>query len=295
MFDSPKHYQPVEEPECLSCDIEELSDPETLNPSQDAEGGSASPTIMAPSTVSPSEADSSGDEESGPFPVQALPPTGSLVGHTISRKKANLVLFLLLKYLSEELTTEAEMLQVAFQGYEEYFPEAFKEITRYLYLVFGIEVQKVAPTSLCYALMPALGFTYDGTGDHGLSFPKTILLILVLSVIFLQGNRASEEVIWNVLEGIGVRAGEEHIIYGEPRKFITEDLVLERYLVYQQVPNSDPAHYEFMWGPRAHVETSKMAILEFLARVEGTTPSSFGFWYEEALREEEERFPSQTH
>jgi hypothetical protein len=53
--------------------------------------------------------------------------------------------------------------------------------------------------------------------------------------------------------------------------------------------NSNPPRYEFLWGPRAHAETSKMKVLEFLAKVYGTIPSAFPSWYEEALRDEEER------
>ncbi|KFO38593.1 Melanoma-associated antigen B16, partial [Fukomys damarensis] len=131
---------------------------------------------------------------------------------------------------------------------------------------------------------------YDGMVNDVPSFPKTILLIIVLGVIIVQGNRASEECIWQVLEGFGVHPGQEHFIYGEPWKFITEDLVDEYYLVYHQVPNSDPARYEVVWGPRALLETSKEDILQFLAGVKGTSPNDFSLWYEEALREEEERF-----
>ena len=42
-------------------------------------------------------------------------------------------------------------------------------------------------------------------------------------------------------------------------------------------------------GPQAHAETSKMKVLEFLAKVNDTVPSAFSSQYEEALRDEEER------
>ena len=62
-----------------------------------------------------------------------------------------------------------------------------------------------------------------------------------------------------------------------------------KYLEYRQVAHSDPPRYEFLWGPRAHAETSKMKVLEFLAKVNDTVPSAFSMQYEEALRDEEER------
>ena len=62
-----------------------------------------------------------------------------------------------------------------------------------------------------------------------------------------------------------------------------------KYLEYHQVANGDPPRYEFLWSPRAHVETSKMKVLKFLAKVNDTVPSAFSSHYEEALRDEEER------
>ncbi|TEA33783.1 hypothetical protein DBR06_SOUSAS1811610001, partial [Sousa chinensis] len=62
-----------------------------------------------------------------------------------------------------------------------------------------------------------------------------------------------------------------------------------KYLVCRQVCDSDPPRYEFLWGRRARAETTKMEVLEFVARVTGTVPSAFPAHYEKALRDEEER------
>ena len=84
-----------------------------------------------------------------------------------------------------------------------------------------------------------------------------------------------------------VYAGRKHFIYGEPRTLITKDLVTKKYLEYCQVANCNSPHYEFLWGPRAHAETSKMKVLEFLAKLNDMVPSAFSSQYEEALRDEE--------
>ena len=78
-------------------------------------------------------------------------------------------------------------------------------------------------------------------------------------------------------------------IFGEPRKLITKDLVQKGYLNYCQVPNSDPPGYEFLWGPGAYAETTKMKVLEVLAKIRDTVLSSFPDLYDEALREQVER------
>eukprot|EP00069_Balaena_mysticetus_P004732 bmy_17501T0 len=85
------------------------------------------------------------------------------------------------------------------------------------------------------------------------------------------------------------REPEKHFIFGEPRELITKEFVKEKYLEYRQVSNTDPAQFEFLWGPRAHAETTKMKVLEFLSKVHGTDPSSFPSQYEDALQDEEER------
>ena len=105
----------------------------------------------------------------------------------------------------------------------------------------------------------------------------------VLGVIFLKGNCAAEENIWSFLNMMRVYAGRKHFIYGEARKIITKDLVMMKYLEYHQAASSDPQPYEFLWGPRAHAETSKMKVLEFLAKVNDTVPSAFSSQCEEAL------------
>uniref|UniRef100_A0A8C8ZTG3 MAGE domain-containing protein n=1 Tax=Prolemur simus TaxID=1328070 RepID=A0A8C8ZTG3_PROSS len=119
--------------------------------------------------------------------------------------------------------------------------------------------------------------------------PKTGLLILILGAIFMKGNCATEEQVWEVLSVMWLHSGRKHFVFGEPREFITKELVKEKYLEYHQVPNSDPTQYEFLWGPRAHAETRKMKLLDFLAKIHGTHPSSFPSQYAEALRDEAER------
>ncbi|XP_047621839.1 melanoma-associated antigen B16-like [Phacochoerus africanus] len=109
--------------------------------------------------------------------------------------------------------------------------------------------------------------------------PKTGLLIIILGVIFMKGNRATEEEVWEVLKMMDIYSGRKYFIFGEPWRLITRDLVKENYLEYCQVPNNSPPCYEFLWGPRTHAEASKMKLLEFLAKIHGTNSRSFPFQY----------------
>ncbi|XP_004781625.1 melanoma-associated antigen 10-like [Mustela nigripes] len=207
---------------------------------------------------------------------------------------ADLVHFMILKYRLKEPITKAEMLKVVVEKYKEKFPVIFKKASKCLEVISGIDVKEVDPTTHSYVLVNSLDLTHDEMLSDNQSMPKNGLLIIILGVIFIEGNCAPEEDIWDFLNMIGIYAGREHFIYGEPRKLITTDWVQENYLEYRQVLNSHPPRYEFLWGPRAHAETSKMKVLEFLAKIKGTDPISFSCWYEEALRDEEGRAQART-
>ncbi|CAK7313213.1 Melanoma-associated antigen 10 [Vulpes lagopus] len=218
-----------------------------------------------------SDQGSRSQEEEGPNTLQALPETVLLLEDAIDDKVADLVAFLLLKYRTNELTTQAEMLKTVSQDYQELFPVIFSQAFECMQLFFGVDVREVDSSDHAYVLVTALGLTCDEMPNGEQSVPKTGLLINILGVIYMGGNCAPEEDVW------------------EPRELLTKIWVQEGYLEYRRVAGSNPACYKFLWGSRAHAETSKMKILEFLAKVNDTIPSAFPVWYEEALRDEEVR------
>ncbi|TEA41208.1 hypothetical protein DBR06_SOUSAS479210001, partial [Sousa chinensis] len=147
----------------------------------------------------------------------------------------------------------------------------------------------VDPSSHSYALISKMVLPSDASPRDEFRMPTSGLLMTVLGAIFMKGNRATEEELWKFLNALGYHAGRRHLIFGDPGRLISKDFVKQKYLTYRQVPGSDPPRYEFLWGPRAHAETSKMKVLEFLAKIIGTVPSALPDLYEEALKDEEER------
>nr|XP_026236663.1 melanoma-associated antigen 10-like [Urocitellus parryii] len=243
---------------------------------------------MAPTSFIQSSEISSSQEEEVSFPYQDQEHHRSLLENPLDQQMADLVQFLLLKYRMKELTTKAEMLSSVIKNNQEDFPVVFSVASECMHLVFGIHVEEVDPSNHSYAVVNALGLTYDGMQGDDQSMPKTGLLVIILCIIFMVGDRACEQDVWEMLSVMGVYPEREHFIYGEPRKLITEDFVQEQYLEYRQVPGSDPACYEFLWGPRARAETSKMKVLEYWTQVHGSDPRSYPFLYEKALRDEAE-------
>ncbi|XP_004714207.1 melanoma-associated antigen B18-like [Echinops telfairi] len=230
--------------------------------------------------------DAHGDGEGNPSSPQA---SKSLSKDPLTKKVVLLVRFLMEKYQTREPVTKADMVNSVVKSYKNHFPKILKRASALLELAFGVDLKEVDPIRHCYAFINKLDFSVDERILHEDSMPQTGFLMMVLSVIFLKDNCASEEEVWEMLNMMGIYADKTHCIYGHPKKALTQDFVQLKYLEYRQVANSDPPRYEFLWGPRAHAEVTKMKALEFLATISDTTPSDLSPWYEEALREEEER------
>uniref|UniRef100_A0A8C9E9C9 MAGE domain-containing protein n=1 Tax=Phocoena sinus TaxID=42100 RepID=A0A8C9E9C9_PHOSS len=200
-----------------------------------------------------------------------------------------LVQFLVHTYKMKKPARKAHMLKLIDKKYQNRFPEILRRASFSMEMLFGVDLKEVDRTKHTYTFVSKMALPNDGTMSRGRGLPKTGILMYILGVILMKGNCATEENIWEFLNKMRVYAGKRHFIFGEPKKLITQDMVKLKYLEYRQVANSDPARYEFLWGPRAHAETSKMKVLEFLAKVNHTVPSAFQSLYEEALKDEEER------
>ncbi|XP_069895352.1 melanoma-associated antigen 10-like [Dipodomys merriami] len=208
--------------------------------------------------------------------------------YSVLRKEAtSLIPFLLSKYWSSQTVSHIDMLSQIRRGHRRYFPQIFDKASVLMQLLFGLDIREVDPILHIYVLYVAAGITYNGILSDVRGLPKSGMLIIVLCIIFMEGNSATEDDIWQVLSNMEVYPDREHFIYGNPRKLLMEDFVWEQYLEYQQVPGSDPIIYEFTWGPRAYAETTKMKILEHWAKFSRVDPRSFEFLYEEALQEEQ--------
>ncbi|XP_077920964.1 melanoma-associated antigen 10-like [Halichoerus grypus] len=235
----------------------------------------------------PNQGSSSSDEEgssTGEEPEEAQP------GHqnVVQGKVVDLVEFLLLKYRTKEPTSQAEMLEIVGEDDQDAFPVILGRASECMRLLFGVDVKEVDPGDHSYILVPVLGLTCDGMLSSEQEVPKTGLLVVLLGFILLDGDHAPEEEVWEALGAMGVYDGQEHVIYGEPRELLTNVWVQEGYVEYRQVPGSDPARYEFLWGPRAHAEISKWQMLEYLLRVNFGQPASSLALSEGAVRDEEE-------
>lgn len=71
-------------------------------------------------------------------------------------------------------------------------------------LVCGVEVKEVDPMEHIYIMVSTLGFTCNAMLSSGQGFPKAGLLVLVLSLIMRNGDRAPVEEVWGTLSRLSV-------------------------------------------------------------------------------------------
>ncbi|XP_055421897.1 melanoma-associated antigen B2-like [Bubalus kerabau] len=206
----------------------------------------------------------------------------------LTKKAQVLVQHMLCKYKKRELIKKSEMLKAISGSYMKQFPEILSRASEHMEVVFGLVLKEVRPNSHCYTLVSNLDFSDSESMRGDLGLPKNGLLMPLLSFIYLNGPRISEEHIWKFLNILGIYDGRRHFIFGDTRKLITEDLVREEYLEYRQVPGSNPPRCEFLWGPKALTETIKNKVMEFLAKVNDTVTDAFLAQYEESFRQEVE-------
>ncbi|XDA90236.1 hypothetical protein R6Z07F_019818 [Ovis aries] len=252
---------------------------------QELEGAMAPSSPDAGPSCAGSDEGAQGLEEESAGASQADPATQSTRKDPLARKAKILVEILLEKYTKIEPITQNAM-KIVSRKYRQHFPEILSTACERVELVFGLEMKEVDRSRNIYTLISKLNLGGNDCPSGEGALPKSGLLMVLLGVIFMNGNRATEEEIWEFLSMLGIYAGRRHWIFGEPRRLITKDLVQKEYLNYRQVPNSDPPRYEFLWGPRACAETSKMKVLEGLAKFHGRVPSSFPDLYDETLRDQ---------
>ncbi|KAM4817987.1 melanoma-associated antigen 11-like isoform 2-T2 [Thomomys bottae] len=157
----------------------------------------------------------------------------ALLRDGLNAKVVNLVQFLLFKYQMSRSTTKAEIMNRIIRRYRDYFPVIFRSALKCLQLVFGIDMKELAPFTDTYVLVTSLGITYDGLQTDVQGVPKTGLLIMILGIIFMEGNHVPEEEFWEYMAMMGMNDGE-HFICGNPRILIGEEFVQEQYLEYRQ-------------------------------------------------------------
>ncbi|XP_075856027.1 melanoma-associated antigen D2 [Microcebus murinus] len=195
----------------------------------------------------------------------------------------DLVKYLLAKDQTKIPIKRSDMLKDIIKEYTDVYPEIIERAGYSLEKVFGIQLKEIDKNDHLYILLSTLEPTDAGILGTTKESPKLGLLMVLLSIIFMNGNRSSEAVIWEVLRKLGLRPGIHHSLFGDVKKLVTDEFVKQKYLDYARVPNSNPPEYEFFWGLRSYYETSKMKVLKFACKVQKKDPKEWAAQYREAM------------
>uniref|UniRef100_F7EA20 MAGE family member D2 n=1 Tax=Macaca mulatta TaxID=9544 RepID=F7EA20_MACMU len=164
----------------------------------------------------------------------------------------DLVKYLLAKDQTKIPIKRSDMLKDIIKEYTDVYPEIIERAGYSLEKVFGIQLKEIDKNDHLYILLSTLEPTDAGILGTTKDSPKLGLLMVLLSIIFMNGNRSSEAVIWEVLRKLGLRPG-------------------------------NPPEYEFFWGLRSYYETSKMKVLKFACKVQKKDPKEWAAQYREAM------------
>lgn len=201
-------------------------------------------------------------------------------------ERANaLVQFLLVKDGGNVPIRRSEMVKFIIREYKDESLEIIKRANHKLECVFGYQLKEIDPQTHSYIIINKFGGGPVASTPPCLEIPKLGLLMAVLSLIFIKGNCIREDLLYSFLEKLGLDVRGEHGLLGNVKKLITEEFVRQKYLEYREIPNTQPTEYEFLWGPRAFMEISKMLVLKFLAKLHNKDPECWPFHYFEALAE----------
>ncbi|XP_026993872.1 necdin-like 2 [Tachysurus fulvidraco] len=204
----------------------------------------------------------------------------------VDRKAAEVVQFILIKDQKKIPVRRADIVKHVIKEYRVLYQDIMKRADRTFEQVFGLKLVEIDSKNHIYILTNRLEQSREEMNGMCPGNPKTGLLFVILSVIFMKGGSVKETLVWNTLKKLRVDAGEKHEEFGDVKKLITDEFVRQKYLEYVRIPHTEPLEYEFHWGQRAVSEVSKLKMLQFIAELHDQEPQSWTLQYREATSAE---------
>ncbi|XP_029580168.1 necdin-like 2 isoform X2 [Salmo trutta] len=228
-----------------------------------------------------------GDDEDDPSFTQ---PSTSQVQKGLDRltpaqvdlKTAEVVQFIFVKDQKKFPIRRADIVKHVVKEYRNIYPEIIKRVGRVFETVFGLKLVEIDSKNHVYILINKLEQLEGESLNMSPSNPKTGLLFVILSIVFMKGGVVKESIVWNTLKKLRVDQGERHEIFGDVKKVVTDEFVRQRYLEYVRIPHTEPLEFEFRWGQRADMEVSKVKLLEFIGQLHEQDPQSWTQQYRDA-------------
>ncbi|KAG7224395.1 hypothetical protein INR49_004737 [Caranx melampygus] len=202
-----------------------------------------------------------------------------LTSAQVDQKTAEVVQYFLVKDQKKIPIRRADLVKHVVKEYRNIYPEIMKRAVRTFDQVFGLKLVEIDTKNHTYILINKLETSEGASPINGPTNPKTGLLFVILSVIFMKGGvvREGEEAFRSIS-----LLKEKHEEFGDVKKVVTDEFVRQKYLEYVRIPHTEPAEHEFRWGQRADEEVSKAKILEFMGQLHEQDPQNWTQQYREA-------------
>ncbi|XP_041035545.1 necdin-like 2 isoform X1 [Carcharodon carcharias] len=232
-----------------------------------------------------SDMDDVGPSQS-PTRSQAQHNLDKLTPAAVDRKMSEVVQYILIMEQRKIPVKRKDIIKHVLKEYRSRYTEIMKRTVRTFHQVFGLDLVEIDTKNHAYILVNKLDRVEGDNMNWGDATPKMGLLMVILSIIFMKGNVVKDSLLWHTLKKLRVDPSERHNDFGDVKKLITEEFVKQKYLDYSRVLHTDPVEYEFRWGPRASKETSKLKVLEFVAKMHNNQdPKTWATQYKEAHQE----------
>ncbi|XP_067683534.1 non-structural maintenance of chromosomes element 3 homolog [Haliotis asinina] len=188
----------------------------------------------------------------------------------LDRKVNDLVQYLLIMWQKNYPIKKLDINKNVLKEHRSAFAHIMKKAQEKLAMVFGVDVVELQDKYKGSFIL--LNRLENDTDNPHLLWPeedntKTGLLMVILSIIYMNGNVMQDSELWHALKKLGVEPDLPHPTFGDAKKLITQEFVRQGYIEYIRQQNVDPPSFEFKWGQRAQLETSKRHCLTFVSQI----------------------------
>ncbi|XP_046548576.1 non-structural maintenance of chromosomes element 3 homolog [Haliotis rubra] len=246
--------------------------PSTRNDRSSARGERSSQSSQRPSTSqrpSSSQAPASTQRQMS-SQTQADKAAAGIDRAELDRKVNDLVQYLLIMWQKNYPIKKLDINKNVLKEHRSAFAHIMKKAQEKLGRVFGVDVVELQDKYKGSFIL--LNRLENDTDNPHLLWPeedntKTGLLMVILSLIYMNGNVMQDSELWHSLKKLGVEPDLPHPTFGDAKKLITQEFVRQGYIEYIRQQNVDPPSFEFKWGQRAQLETSKKHCLTFVSQI----------------------------
>uniref|UniRef100_A0A7M5XEN9 MAGE domain-containing protein n=4 Tax=Clytia hemisphaerica TaxID=252671 RepID=A0A7M5XEN9_9CNID len=193
------------------------------------------------------------------------------------RKVSEMVRYLLFADRKKNGIKRADIIKNVLKENPKWFAKVFEEASLKINQVFGLDVVSLETEkkdkSKGYTLISALDddiIQSDSTVvSWGEESQEMALLLIILSLIFMNDGPLTEASLWFTLKKIGVYKERKHRVFGDVNKLVNNDFIKVFYLTRHKEISADGPSFTYSIGPRAAKEISKRKILTFVSQVYG--------------------------